>query len=88
LEDIISEQRNFYKQLSKTRPTIESEINLFDIPIKQLNNDETNLCEVLLTEHECTESLNEMGLNKSPGSDGITVEFDKAFWDILKKSIM
>ena len=25
-----------------------------------------------------------MGLNKSPGSDGITVEFYKAFWDILK----
>ena len=25
-----------------------------------------------------------MGLNKSPGSDSITVEFYKAFWDILK----
>jgi len=79
LKDIISEQRNFYQQLYKARPTIESELNFLDTPITQLNNDEINICE-----HECTESLNDMGLNKSPGSDGITVEFYKAFWDILK----
>ena len=84
LKDIISEQRNFYQQLYKARPTIESELKFLDTPITQLNNDEINICEGLLTEHECTESLNGMGLNKSPGSDGITVEFYKAFWDILK----
>jgi len=57
---------------------------LWHTKFTQLNNDETNLCEGLLTEHECTESLNDMGLNKSLGSDGITVEIYKAFWDILK----
>jgi len=54
LKDIISEQRNFYQQLYKARPTIESEINFLDTPITQLNNDEINICEGLLTEHECT----------------------------------
>ena len=60
-------------------------INFFNTPITQLTNDEKNQCEGLLTEHECTEALNDMSLNKSPGSDGLTVEFYKAFWDTLKE---
>ena len=47
LKDIIAEQRNFYQQLYKVRPTIESELNFLDTPISQLNNDEINLCEGL-----------------------------------------
>jgi len=50
-----------------------------------LTNDEKNHCEGLLTEHECSEALNDMSLNKSPGSDGLTVEFYKALWDTLKE---
>ena len=35
----------------------------------------------MLTEDECFKALKEMKNDKSPGSDGITVEFYKTFWD-------
>ena len=57
----------------------------FSIQSAKLNNEDKMLCEGLITVAECTTALNEMNLNKSPGSDGITVEFYKQFWDILKE---
>jgi len=44
---------------------MESEINLFNTPITQLTNDKHNQCEGILTEHECTEALNDMSKQKS-----------------------
>ena len=43
-----------------------------------------NKCEGNLTEYECGLSLKNMNNNKSPGSDGITVEFYKIFWNDIK----
>ena len=37
-----------------------------------------------LNEYECGLALKEMQNNKSPGSDGITVEFYKIFWNDIK----
>ena len=51
---------------------------------KKLNDIQRDSCEGLLTENECKEALFEMKNEKSPGSDGITVEFYKMFWDKLK----
>jgi hypothetical protein len=33
---------------------------------------------------ECSEAIGNMKLNKSPGLDGLTVEFYRAFWGKLK----
>ena len=33
--------------------------------------------------HECATELKEMKNNKSPGSDGLTTEFFKVFWNDL-----
>ena len=41
-------------------------------------------CEGPLTLEECETSLNTFKLNKSPGNDGLTVEFYKYFWHLLK----
>ena len=41
-------------------------------------------CEGILTEYECFISLKNMQNNKSPGSDGITTEFYKLFWNDIK----
>ena len=38
------------------------------------------LCKGPLTEAECFESLKSMESNKSPGTDGLPVEFYKVFW--------
>ena len=46
-----------------------------------LDEQEQNECKGLLTEVECLESLKSMELNKSPGSDYLTAEFYKGFWN-------
>ena len=43
--------------------------------MSNLNYNELNQCEGLLTEYECSIALKQMQNNKSPGSDGITTEF-------------
>ena len=49
-----------------------------------LNNVDKQLCEGVLTENECLLALKEMKNNKSPGSDGLSTEFYKIFWNDLK----
>ena len=41
----------------------------------------TSSLEGVLTDRECREALNHMANNKSPGVDGLTEEFYKAFWN-------
>lgn len=50
----------------------------------KLNDKEKLLLEGNITESECVAALNLMKLNKSPGSDGLPVEFYKAFWTDIK----
>ena len=40
-------------------------------------------CEGKLTVAECLKSLQSFENNKSPGDDGLTAEFYKAFWNIV-----
>ena len=49
--------------------------------IKPLSDENANICKGKITNKECKKALNEMGIGKSPGSDGLTSEFYKRFWD-------
>ena len=42
----------------------------------------------MLNEYECGLALKEMQNNKSPGSDGITIEFYKIFWNDIKTHLI
>ncbi|CAM4719095.1 unnamed protein product [Lepidochelys kempii] len=44
--------------------------------------------ELPLTLAEFSEALRRMPTNKSPGMDGLTVEFYRAFWDILSPDLV
>jgi len=63
----------------------ETETIFLQCPIKKLDNVDKNKYKGMLTEYECKLALSEMNNNKSPGSDDITVEFYKYFWEIIKK---
>jgi hypothetical protein len=53
--------------------------------IQNLINDKEKLdCDGEVTDTECSETIGNMKLNKSPGLDGLTVEFYRAFWRKLK----
>ena len=47
------------------------------------------MCEGKITREECKRALNEMGIGKSRGSDGLTSEFYmyKRFWDEVGEDV-
>ena len=80
---ILNRQKEFYENLySSTKPS-KTDIEEFIEDIKldsKLSDEESNKCEGLLTEEECYSAINKMKSNKSPGLDGLTVEFYRTFW--------
>ena len=52
-----------------------------------LSVDDSQVCEGKLLIEECVKSLNSFEPNKSPGNDGLTVEFYKFFWNIYSWGI-
>ena len=83
-EIILREEENFYRALYKSSninmETPESNTFFENELIKPLSDDNANICEGKITNEECEKALNEMGIAKSPGSDGFTSEFYKRFW--------
>ena len=79
-------EERYYKNLFKNDLPEEKDDNnnFFSTEIKTLTNESKQLCEGKLNEYECGIALLEMSNNKSPGSDGLTVEFYKMFWNTLK----
>jgi hypothetical protein len=58
---------------------------IFDTKLDKILNDKEKLdCDGEVTDTECSEAIGNMKLNKSPGLDGLTVEFYRAFWGKLK----
>ena len=54
----------------------------------QLPEEMASTCEGEITEAECTKALSTMQNNKSPGSDGLTTEFYRSFWDIISTYVV
>ena len=82
---ILTETSKFYKNLYGKRNPQTSIYNFFDDNIQKLNDTEKRNCEGKITENECLKALKEMKNNKGPGSDGLTVEFYKMFWNTIKQ---
>lgn len=72
----------FYKTLYTSEDidvnTMKEYISKTNLEYKH-NETEANLCEGIFSKMECTEAIDNMKLNKSPGLDGITCEFYKRF---------
>ena len=84
---MLKEIEKFYSNLYKADSAVSSENsrNTFlenpDIP--RLTADNAEACEGKLSVAECFKCLQTFENNKSPGDDGLTVEFYKAFWNTL-----
>ena len=88
-KDILSECESFYKDLYASK--IDNFVN-FDF-FQQANEtvltpDELQVCDGLLTKTECEEALKCMNADKTPGTDGLPVEFYKAFWDDISTHVL
>ena len=83
-EQILKETPRFYTQLYDSSNVQERDIDGFLSKLTvlhELTDEESSQCEGLITENECRNALDKMSLNKSPGSDGLTVEFYRVFWE-------
>ena len=81
-KSILQETKNFYQNLFTERPTATINLKLllenYNVPI--LSNEKQNSLEGKITYDELLFALKRAKNNKSPGSDGFTVEFFKFFW--------
>ena len=82
-KEILAEIRKFYTKLysSTTSETenIEKYFSELETP-KTLSQIDSESIEGKITKEECEKALHMMKGNKSPGFDGISVEFYKTFW--------
>ena len=84
---IMSELEDFYSGLYSSEGNLADCANLFlrHSEIPKLSPGKAATCEGKLTVEECLQSLQSFKENKSPGNDGLSVEFYKMFWGILGK---
>jgi len=85
-EDILAVASDYYKQLYQSVSPSDDEINDYirSIDIENaLNDDEKLLCEGKVTFAECESTVKAMKRNKSPGLDGICIEFYQVFWPLI-----
>ena len=89
-EDILNECKEFYKDLYQSNKPSKEDIQqyLADIEKVELNEEEKQACDVMITGKECKEALINMKKGKSPGIDGLPVEFYLTFWEILEAHLI
>jgi len=87
--DILNELSAFYKKLyTASKYDSEFEIDFLSESLPQISNNDKLLCENEITLTECTKALDKMKGNKSPGTDGITVEFYQYFWKDISDLVL
>ena len=84
--EILNEASSFYTSLYSSRKLSPEQLNKY-LNETKLNNvlsdDAKAACEGKVTLEECTDAVNKLKMNKSPGIDGLTAEFYAAFWDTV-----
>ena len=80
-------QADYYKKLYKSRETdlnaLESKQFFKDTNIPKLSNDMRSLCEGEIKMQECENVLQSFAIGKTPGNDGLPIEFYKTFWSTV-----
>ena len=84
-KDILNEEKSYYENLFSKKDLKSTSYNFYDNNVEKLDEIEQHMCDRLLTEHELATALKDMKNKKSPGSDGLTTEFYKLFWNDIKQ---
>ena len=79
---ILKEIKGFYKTLYTSSECDPGEF-FHGLPNRKLDDEEALYCEGSLTLEECTNAIKSMQNDKSPGSDGLSVNFYKKFWNLV-----
>ena len=90
-KDILNEEAKYYQSLYTSKMVFqENDFEKFteNLIIPKLTEEEKNSCEGLISNGECQKVIKNMKNNKSPGNDGIPVEFYKIFWPNIGKLVI
>ena len=89
-DDILNETVDYYTRLYKSKDINEDQMNHYvnNTSIKQLKDGDILSCEGPMTTDECTNVVNCLKTNRSPGCDGLTPEFYKSFWGDVKDLVI
>ena len=79
-EEMLTETRKYYQHLYQKKETKCINLKSYVPDLPTLNKNESSLLEGLITWEEATNALKNMKNGKSPGTDGLTVDFFKFFW--------
>ena len=82
--EILKELHDFYsslfdRKIDKTKSDCETFLNTLQIPV--ISDQHKHDCEKDISVEDLKNSLFSMSGGKSPGNDGLTVEFYKFFWN-------
>ena len=82
-KEILEEEERFFKQIytSKNMNPNGSEFKEFFKTENVLSEETAKTCEGIMSIVECERSLKMMESNKTPGTDGLTSEFYRYFWN-------
>ncbi len=88
--DILRIAREFFSDLYTSKQPPQSEITAYldRVNVPTLTDEESSLCEGAISNLECVSALSEMNMNKSPGEDGLPVEFYRKFWNDIGSFIV
>ena len=86
--EILKIAHTFYSNLYSTTNHSNHDITMYLAGINQgehtvLSDDEKETCEGEISLAECTQAMRHIKKNKSPGLDGLTIEFYEKFWSLL-----
>ena len=89
--DILEHTCDFYKKLFSSKRISQTDIDTYldNTPFdKKLTHAEKQMCGEKITSKELDTVIKNLKLGKSPGCDGITTEFYKKFWHLIKIPFM
>ena len=88
-DSILDEQYKFYSNLYSCVEIDQNKMHeLLDFNDKKVDEDDIEICDGEVCEEEIRKAIWEMANNKSPGSDGLTVEFYRHFYTFLQEILM
>jgi exonuclease III len=83
-EDMLQETKDYYQTLYKEKEVTNVKLEDYVSTLPKLTQEEAAMLEGYITVDEAGQVLKNMSNGKSPGTDGMTVDFFKFFWKQLK----
>ena len=84
---IMDVQKSFYSKIYQRQQTNQNSAEakrFLDNPsIAKLSEEQRTSCEGKITIEECEKTLGSFQMGKTPGNDGIPIEFNKMFWPLI-----